>query len=86
MSYKTQRAREEYLESLERKPAAKDRHAKAMEAYELHRKRKAALLKLTNGGFLIPKPEVLKEGLEELREVGHKKADIVQRINRRKRG
>lgn len=79
------RATDSYYEALERKPAAKARHDANKEAYKLSRKRKAALANLTGGGFLIPKPGVIKEGLEELREIGHKKADLVERI-RRKRG
>lgn len=75
-----------YYNALERKPGMKARHLAAKEAYQLSRKRKEALTKLTGGGFLIPKTEVLKEGLEQLREEGHKRADIVERVNRRKRG
>lgn len=79
------RTTDAYLEALERKPAAKARAQAAKEAYTISVKRKTALHNLTGGGFLIPKPEVIKEGLEELREVGHKKADIVERINRRRK-
>lgn len=79
------RTTDAYLEALDRKPKAKARHEQAKENYRLHKKRQQALHNLTGGGFLIPKPEVLKEGLEELREVGHRKADIVERINRRRK-
>lgn len=82
----SQRATEAYLSALEKKPAAKARAAQAKEAYQLSVKRKTALHNLTGGGFLVPRPEILKEGLEELRELGHKKADVVERINRRRRG
>ena len=79
------RATDAYLEALERKPAAKARAAQAKEAYQLSVKRKTALHNLTGGGFLVPKSSVLKEGLEELRELGHAKADVVERINRRRK-
>lgn len=81
----SQRATDRYLEALEKKPKAKERAAAAKEAYALSVKRKTALHNLTGGGFLIPKTEVIKEGLEQLREEGHKRADIVERINRRRR-
>lgn len=82
----SQRATDQYLEALEKKPKAKARAAAAKEAYQLSVKRKTALANLTGGGFLVPRPEILKEGLEALREEGHKRADAVERINRRRRG
>ena len=81
----SQRATDQYLNALERKPAAKARAAAAKEAYTLSVKRKTALHNLTGGGFLIPKPEVIKEGLEELRDVGMKKVEIIDKINRRRK-
>jgi hypothetical protein len=82
----SQRATGNYLEALDRKPAAKAADDAAKQNYKLHKKRQRAMANLTGGGFLIPKPEILKEGLEELREVGHRKADIVEKINRKRRG
>ncbi len=82
----SQRATDKYLEALEVKPRAKAANDAAKEAYRFKKKRAEALHKLTGGGFLIPKPHIIKEGLEELREVGHRKADIVERINRKRRG
>ncbi len=78
-----QRESDRYFDQLERKPRAKEAHRQSKETYTLHKKRQAALSNLTNGGFLVPKPEVLKEGLQELREVGHAKADKVAQIRRR---
>jgi hypothetical protein len=82
----SQRATDKYLEAIDRKPNARAADAASKEAYKLHKKRQAAMQRLTGGGFLVPKPHILKEGLEELREVGHAKADIVEKINRRRRG
>jgi hypothetical protein len=80
------RATDKYLDALDRKPNAKASDAASKQNYKLHKKRQMALHRLTGGGFLIPKPEIIKEGLEELREVGHKRADIVEKINRKRRG
>jgi hypothetical protein len=81
----SQRATDKYLEALEVKPRARAANEAAKEAYKLKKKRAAALEKLTGGGFLIPKSSVLKEGLEELRDAGHRKADIIERINRKRK-
>lgn len=81
----SQRATGNYLEALERKPAAKANNEASKEVYRLKKKRQASLERLTGGGFLIPKPHVLKEGLEELRDVGHRKADLVAKINRKRK-
>jgi hypothetical protein len=80
------RATDKYLDALDRKPVARASDAVSKQNYKLHKKRQIALSNLTGGGFLVPKPHILKEGLEELREVGHKRADIVEKINRKRRG
>ena len=81
----SQRATDKYLEALEVKPRAKAANDAAKEAYRFKKKRAAALEKLTGGGFLVPKTHILKEGLEELRHIGHAKADAVERINRKRK-
>jgi hypothetical protein len=54
-----------------------------VEACEKKQKLIKAMKNLARGGILIPKPNVLRESVEELRELGHAHADHVEKITRR---
>lgn len=77
------RATDRFIENIETKPATAAAHAERKVAYKISRARKEAQAKLLGRGFLIPKTDVLLEGLQELREAGHAHADKVEKTLRR---
>lgn len=65
------------------KPRAKARYEAAQAAHKAAKRRKKAMDTLTRGGILIPKPHVMRESLEELRETGHAYADQIEKMLKR---
>lgn len=75
----SERSKDRLRNLLAKKPAMAAYREARLDHYERTKKSQRALNNLTQGGILIPKPEVLREGLQELREQGHAHVARVER-------
>ena len=77
------RTKDKLLRMLDDKPSMKAAREARIQQYMNQRRQKTALGNLTQGGFLMLKPEVFQAGVEELRELGHQRLEEAQRLRRR---